>query len=209
MTLTYGKYSNYHFKQCSRGSNSSIQALDGIRMENTTKNPNGTFSITPSWITEENDAGKTVYSLDNNCGVFAGATYDWQILNGEAVVASGTFETSAGDPIENGDMSQWCETKEMLPLFGSKKLQYGIRVPVGAIQLQAFGIVVTTRETRLHVHKTRQKCFMRMVAGFWRFISRCSCLRQPFYRYIYICQYERNRLIGQNTNTLHGRQLFV
>lgn len=36
-----------------------------------------------------------------------------------------------------------------------------------------------------------------MVAGFWRFISRCSCLRQPFYRYIYICQYERNRLIGQ------------
>ena len=27
------KYSNYHFKQCSRGSNSSIQALDGIRME--------------------------------------------------------------------------------------------------------------------------------------------------------------------------------
>ena len=44
---------------------------------------------------------------------------------------------------------------------------------------------------------TRQdkKCFMRMVAGFWRFISRCSCLRQPFYRYIYICQYERNRLI--------------
>lgn len=89
--------------------------------KNTTKNPNGTFSITPSWITEENDAGKTVYSLDNNCGVFAGATYDWQILNGEAVVASGTFETSAGDPIENGDMSQWCETKEMLPLFGSKK----------------------------------------------------------------------------------------
>ena len=72
--------------------------------KNTTKNPNGTFSITPSWITEENDAGKTVYSLDNNCGVFAGATYDWQILNGEAVVASGTFETSAGDPIENGDM---------------------------------------------------------------------------------------------------------
>lgn len=126
--------------------------------KNTTKNPNGTFSITPSWITEENDAGKTVYSLDNNCGVFAGATYDWQILNGEAVVASGTFETSAGDPIENGDMSQWCETKEMLPLFGSKKkLQYGIRVPVGAIQLQVFGIVVTTRETRLHVHKTRQK----------------------------------------------------
>lgn len=90
--------------------------------KNTTKNPNGTFSITPSWITEENDAGKTVYSLDNNCGVFAGATYDWQILNGEAVVASGTFETSAGDPIENGDMSQWCETKEMLPLFGSKKI---------------------------------------------------------------------------------------
>ncbi len=91
--------------------------------KNTTKNPNGTFSITPSWITEKNDAGKTIYSLDKNCGVFASATYDWQILNEEAVIASGTFETSAGDLIENGDMSQWCETKEMPPLFFGAKIK--------------------------------------------------------------------------------------
>lgn len=73
--------------------------------KNATKNDNGTFKIAPTWSTQKNAAALDYHTVDRNTGVFAGATYDWQILNGSNVIGSGSFDTNAGNQIPNGDMA--------------------------------------------------------------------------------------------------------
>lgn len=73
--------------------------------KNATKNDDGTFKIAPTWNTLQNTASLDYYTVDRNTGVFAGATYDWQILNGNKPLASGTFDTEAGNQIPDGNMA--------------------------------------------------------------------------------------------------------
>ncbi len=73
--------------------------------QNATKNEDGTFKIAPTWSKEQNAASLDYYTVNRNTGVFAGATYDWQILSQSIAIASGTFKTEAGDVIPDGNMA--------------------------------------------------------------------------------------------------------
>ncbi len=67
----------------------------------------GVFTIAPVWNESKNDAGLTVYTVEEGTGIFAGKTYEFQV-NGETL-ADADYTSAAGDVIPNGDMSGWSE----------------------------------------------------------------------------------------------------
>lgn len=79
--------------------------------QNANKSSNSSFEIEPSWTLEGTNKDKQYYSLNKKLGVFAGNTYECQIINNGSVVASGTFETGTGDLIENNNLEGWTTKK--------------------------------------------------------------------------------------------------
>ena len=73
----------------------------------------GVFTIAPVWNESKNDAGLTVYTVEEGTGIFAGKTYEFQ-LDGETV-ADAELTTATGDVIPNGDMSGWTMKDGDLP----------------------------------------------------------------------------------------------
>lgn len=74
---------------------------------------NGMFTATikPAWTQTTNAKSQTVYTVDNNTGVFANATYEYQLTVDGTASAVQEFTTAAGDAIPNGDLSGWSTTK--------------------------------------------------------------------------------------------------
>ena len=73
----------------------------------------GVFTIAPVWNESTNDAGLTVYTVEEGTGIFAGQTYEFQ-ANGQ-IVTGATYTAGDGDVIPNGDMSQWSLKDGSLP----------------------------------------------------------------------------------------------
>ena len=73
----------------------------------------GVFTIAPVWNESTNDAGLTVYTVEEGTGIFAGQTYEFQ-ANGQ-IVTGATYTAGDGDVIPNGDMSQWSFKDGSLP----------------------------------------------------------------------------------------------
>lgn len=71
----------------------------------------GAYTISPVWNDGTNDAGLTVYTLQEGTGIFAGKTYEIQV-NG---VTATEYTAGDGDVIPNGDMSQWSLKDGSLP----------------------------------------------------------------------------------------------
>ena len=67
----------------------------------------GVFRIAPEWETGTNEAGLNIRTVKDGTGVFAASTYEFRVVAGTAVLASGEFATAQGDAIPNGDMSGW------------------------------------------------------------------------------------------------------
>lgn len=74
---------------------------------------NGEYIVAPVWNEGKNDAGLTVYTVEEGTGIFAGKTYEFQ-LDGETV-ADAELTTATGDVIPNGDMSGWSVKDGSLP----------------------------------------------------------------------------------------------
>lgn len=74
---------------------------------------NGMFTATikPAWTQTTNAKSQTVYTVDNNTGVFANATYEYQLTVDGTASAVQEFTAAAGDAIPNGDLSGWSTTK--------------------------------------------------------------------------------------------------
>lgn len=66
---------------------------------------NGSIKIAPQWSNQQNDAALIYYTVDRNTGIFAGETYEWQIINEDSPIASGSFSTDKGNQIPDGDMA--------------------------------------------------------------------------------------------------------
>lgn len=66
-----------------------------------------TASIAPAWSEGSNEAGLTIHTVDPATGLFAGRTYEYELLLDGAAVDAGTFSTPAGDEIPNAGMEQW------------------------------------------------------------------------------------------------------
>ena len=71
----------------------------------------GAYTISPVWNDGTNDAGLTVYTLQEGTGIFAGKTYEIQV-NG---VTATEYTAGDGDVIPNGDMSGWSVKSGNLP----------------------------------------------------------------------------------------------
>lgn len=78
-----------------------------------TPDGNGEYIVAPVWNEGKNDAGLTVYTVEEGTGIFAGKTYEFQ-LDGETV-ADAELTTATGDVIPNGDMSGWTMKDGDLP----------------------------------------------------------------------------------------------
>lgn len=63
----------------------------------------GAYTISPVWNEGTNDAGLTVYTLQEGTGIFAGKTYEIQV---DGVTAT-EYTAGDGDVIPNGDMTAW------------------------------------------------------------------------------------------------------
>lgn len=81
---------------------------------------NGMFTATikPAWTQSTNAKSQTVYTVDNNTGVFANATYEYQFTVDGTASAVQEFTTAAGDAIPNGDLSGWSKVSRP-GLFGA------------------------------------------------------------------------------------------
>lgn len=66
-----------------------------------------TATIAPAWSEGTNEAGLTIHTVDPATGLFAGRTYEYELLLDQTAVDSGTFAMSAGDVIPNAGMEQW------------------------------------------------------------------------------------------------------
>ena len=71
----------------------------------------GAYTISPVWNEGTNDAGLTVYTLQEGTGIFAGKTYEIQV---DGVTAT-EYTAVDGDVIPNGDMSGWSVKSGNLP----------------------------------------------------------------------------------------------
>ncbi|MEG2492232.1 MAG: PCMD domain-containing protein [Alistipes sp.] len=71
-----------------------------------TKNGDNTYTaaIQPVWRESTNAAGLPIYTVNTSQGVFAGHTYDYQLLVDGALKGAGQFVTVAGDRIPDGEM---------------------------------------------------------------------------------------------------------
>lgn len=69
-------------------------------------NSDGTYTatITPTWQSGTNDAGLEIHTIDASTGVFAGGTYDFQLIVDGATHTEGTFTTNNGSVIPFGGM---------------------------------------------------------------------------------------------------------
>lgn len=94
---------------------------------------NGMFTATikPAWTQTTNAKSQTVYTVDNNTGVFAKSDYEYQLLIDGTTAASGTFtpENNTGDTIPYGDMedpslSCWVLDNANAPFWGSGNNNY-------------------------------------------------------------------------------------
>ncbi len=86
--------------------------------QDATDKKDGTFLIEPKWSDgTSNSAGLTIYSVAQNTGIFAGATYYIQLIDAEgSVLASNSIEAQSTNPtIPNSTMSDW-STKLMTGL---------------------------------------------------------------------------------------------
>lgn len=93
------------------GAKVAYRRLGETEWQYPTDNSNGTFTVSPSWKQSKNAAELTIHTVDRKTGIFAGATYEWQILNAEqAVIATGSYANTANpDLIENGNMEEWVD----------------------------------------------------------------------------------------------------
>lgn len=66
-----------------------------------------TASIAPVWSEGTNAAGLTIHTVDPSTGLFAGRTYEYELLLDGEAVDTGTFSTEQGDAIPNAGMEQW------------------------------------------------------------------------------------------------------
>lgn len=92
---------------------------------------NGMFTATikPAWTQTTNAKSQTVYTVDNNTGVFANATYEYQLTVDGTASAVQEFTTAAGDTIPYGDMedtslSCWVLDNANAPFWGSGNNTY-------------------------------------------------------------------------------------
>lgn len=70
----------------------------------------------PTWVSSTNTAGKTIKTVNPATGIFAGNTYDYQlVVNGTIVDMKKQFTTVVGDKIENGDMYNWTTGPYAIP----------------------------------------------------------------------------------------------
>ncbi len=88
---------------------------------------NYTATIAPAWVAAEKHAsGAEQFALNNETGVFAGATYNCRIKVGNTVVegAEASFTTAAGTTIPNGDMNTWAKYDGYSAEGNSSKVDY-------------------------------------------------------------------------------------
>lgn len=67
----------------------------------------GAFLLETTWTSTTNDEGLNINVPNTETGVWAGVTYEYQVMDGTTKVTDGVFRPEAGDIIPNGDMSGW------------------------------------------------------------------------------------------------------
>lgn len=79
------------------------------------RNDDGTFAIATEWTQSKNEAGLDIQTPNTNKGIWAGITYEYQIVEGQDVAITGEYTAEKGDVIPNGDMASWITKDGDLP----------------------------------------------------------------------------------------------